>query len=343
MSNFTRSLVAIALAAGLLAGAAGVADHGAPEAILPVTKGAYRLPFVNGTQVRVSGNHVTHSPHNRIDMSPTASGAHNIVAAGDGIIEYIQDSFDTTCPSVSSDNPTPCSPYNGPSGTCRSRRSQDCGGGTTTVCRNNYVWIRHANGEWTKYTHMRVNSVPNNLAVGSFVNAGTVIGVEGDVGCASGTHLHFEAGIPDFVDTSIARGAPGYDPLNIDPANCDVCGFPNIAEDNGVVVNANRQNRIPLFCGADFLGSGTTVTAEACDGACFYNGWILGGTIENNSIFWRQVTDSIGNSGNSFVVENGAGAAVRAQNGAVILTPGFRAEAGSFFVGSIGACDSPGR
>ena len=34
---------------------------------------------------------------------------------------------------------------------------------------NNYVWIRHANGEWTKYTHFETDSVDDDLDVGDVV------------------------------------------------------------------------------------------------------------------------------------------------------------------------------
>ena len=330
------------IAAGLLLTTAAVlAHHGSPEAILPVTKGVYRLPFPDGTDIKISGDHVTHSPHNRLDMSPTASGAHDIVAAADGVIEYIQDGFDTTCPSISDDNPTPCVDYGGPSGTCKPRSALDCNGDpAANVCRNNYVWIRHPNGEWSKYTHMRFNSVPNSLQVGDSVAAGTVIGVEGDVGCASGTHLHFEVGRPDVVDNSIAAGDPNYDPLGIDPADCDVCGFPGISADNGVVVNANRQNRIPHFCGAGFVADGETVEAVACDGVCAFDNFVLGGTIDDDQIFYRQVTGGVGNDDNAFVIESGGGASIRGQS-IVRLSPGFHAESGASLIASIGACDSP--
>jgi hypothetical protein len=313
------------------------ADHGGPENILPVTKGVYRLPFANGTQVRISGDHITHDPHNRLDMSPTDNSVqHNIVAAGDGVIEYIQDSFDVTCPSAES-NPNPCQNYNGPSGTCCVRGTPGC----DAMCRNNYVWIRHPNGEWSKYTHMRQGSVPNNLAVGQFVSDGTVIGVEGDVGRASGVHLHLEFGVPDVVDTTLPPGDPNYDPLGIDPDNCAVCGFPNVTADDAIVIDANRQNRIPVFCQIGVLADGDTVEAVSCDGQCGSDNFVLGGTISNNEIFYQQVTTGIGNDGNVFVVENGAGAAIR--GGSIVrLTPGFHAEAGSFFSASIGACDSPG-
>jgi hypothetical protein len=64
---------------------------------------------------------------------------------------------------------------------------------------NNYVWIRHPNGEWSKYTHMATGSItgpPGNLSVGDTVMVGQVLGVEADIGRASGRHLHHEVATP---------------------------------------------------------------------------------------------------------------------------------------------------
>lgn len=63
---------------------------------------------------------------------------------------------------------------------------------------NNYVWIEHPNGEWTKYTHVATGSVTaNGWSVGDTILVGEPIGVQSDVGSAGGPHLHFEvAAIP---------------------------------------------------------------------------------------------------------------------------------------------------
>src|SRR5215216_6097637 len=59
------------------------------------SSGVYRIPFVSGTQVHVTNDHTKHSPPGRIDMSGkgNASGEYKIVAAADGRIKYIEDSF----------------------------------------------------------------------------------------------------------------------------------------------------------------------------------------------------------------------------------------------------------
>jgi hypothetical protein len=52
--------------------------------------GIYRIPFADGSLIRVSGDHHTHSPVNRIDMVGDEAGF-EIVAAASGIIRGIVD------------------------------------------------------------------------------------------------------------------------------------------------------------------------------------------------------------------------------------------------------------
>jgi len=51
-----------------------------------------------------------------------------------------------------------------------------------------YIVIKHSNGAQTLYAHLSKNSV----GVGASVNQGEVIGVMGNTGRSTGTHLHFE-------------------------------------------------------------------------------------------------------------------------------------------------------
>ena len=149
------SLAATVVALG--AGAAEAADRSA---------GLYVIPFSPGTDVKITGDHLTHSPKNRIDMVGL-DGGDRITAAAPGTIRFIQDGFSEKRP-----------------------------GGSP--CNNNYVWIEHANGEWTKYSHMRKNSVgvDAGLDVGDSVQTGRFLGIQSDVGCASGKHLHFQVSVP---------------------------------------------------------------------------------------------------------------------------------------------------
>jgi hypothetical protein len=164
--------------------------------------GVYRIAYADGTRVAVSGDRLTHSPQERIDMHGVGGfPVYLIVAARSGTIEKIVDS-----------NAEPTS-------------------------NNNYVWISHSGGEWSKYTHFVTGSVPNSLSEGDHVSVGTFLGIEGDVGQASGEHLHFEIAVPD------------------DPADpIDSAGF------------IKGENRDPVICripGNTFL-AGETYTADDC-------------------------------------------------------------------------------
>jgi murein DD-endopeptidase MepM/ murein hydrolase activator NlpD len=71
------------------------------------------------------------------------------------------------------------------------RYSERQSGRAAALCHNNYVWIAHANGEWTNYSHLAQGSVTRKagLKVGDVVKAGQYIGDEGAVGCAMLKHV----------------------------------------------------------------------------------------------------------------------------------------------------------
>jgi hypothetical protein len=166
--------------------------------------GVYRVPYETGTEVRVSADRLNHSPQqDRLDMSGVNAGPdYTIVAARAGTIEFIVD------------------------------------GNSEPTSSNNYVWMSHSDGEWTKYTHFATGSVGDaGRFVGEEVSAGTPLGVEGDVGQAQGEHLHFEVAVP-------------YD--DSDPINGQ--GF------------IKGENRDPLICGipGNTLMAGETYTASGC-------------------------------------------------------------------------------
>lgn len=54
----------------------------------------------------------------------------------------------------------------------------------------NYVKIKHRNGMYTLYAHMKYGTV--NLKVGNTVNKGDILGYMGNTGHSFGAHLHFE-------------------------------------------------------------------------------------------------------------------------------------------------------
>lgn len=127
---------------------------------------------------------------------------------------------------------------------------------------NNYVWIAHPNGEWTKYSHFRTGTVTIDQlwAVGDSVEVGDVLGEEGDVGRASGTHLHYEVanlGSYDTYDTD-GDGIPETLPPNIGNPG----GFisDTTLNHNPQVCNATNAN----FEYVDDNDSTTTLTAGDC-------------------------------------------------------------------------------
>ncbi len=65
--------------------------------------------------------------------------------------------------------------------------------GSLSTCYNNRVVIKHANGLYTAYLHIRQRSVAQGLHLGSVVRAGQVIARVGNSGDSSEPHLHFMA------------------------------------------------------------------------------------------------------------------------------------------------------
>lgn len=174
-----------------------------PAASAPAgSAGIYRLPFADGTSVRVFDDFSTHRPVGRIDFYGVGGKApYRVVAAAAGRIVAIQDSY----------------------GEKQSARA-------AKDCRNNYVWIAHPNGEWTNYSHLAKDSVTREagLKVGDHVEAGAFLGIEGDVGCAMLEHVHFEVARPDPADAIDDGGFlkdndQGKRELN--PRFCTVEGF----------------------------------------------------------------------------------------------------------------------
>jgi murein DD-endopeptidase MepM/ murein hydrolase activator NlpD len=176
-----------------------IGDLELPGAI-PDSTLIYRIPFGDNMRLKVFSDANTHNPKGRIDIYATASASARVVAAAAGTVRYIQDRFSKV-----------------------DRNPSD-------GCDNNYVWIEHSNGEWTKYSHMAQNTTTGNagLRVGSRVKQGTFLGYESDVGCTNGKHLHFEVGVPRRIDPITLQG--GY--LNDNAGqkrnrNPRICNIPN--------------------------------------------------------------------------------------------------------------------
>jgi hypothetical protein len=202
--------------------------------------GIYRIPYADGNQVRVSRDHHDHTPVDRIDMVGE-NPDYLIVAAASGIIRAIVDVHGNSNglgDGLAADGVTPQF-NNGDDSlehSCQDALDADNNRIPNSVvvglCSsyNNYVWIQHPNGEWTKYTHFATGSVTaNNWSVGDWIEAGEVLGVESDIGFASGRHLHFEVGLPDDP-TNLTPFTPlggfmvftGGFGVNLVPRVCDI-------------------------------------------------------------------------------------------------------------------------
>ena len=163
------------------------------RASVPMSKGYYAIPYEPGVEVKVTNDHLTH-PHapNRIDLKGKSGGPYKIVAAAAGTVRRIDDSHNVN-------------------------------GGCSN---NNYVWIEHANGEWTKYSHISQWSATSDagLSEGDKVKVGQFLGIEDNIGCADGDHLHFEVAIPNDPSDPIDPDGGYIKGVNRIPR---VCGIPN--------------------------------------------------------------------------------------------------------------------
>jgi hypothetical protein len=238
------ALTAATVIAAILAGASAASA----QTLAPVSQGVYRIPYATGTKVRVAQDAVTHAwPGNRYDLTgEDGDEPYRIVAAADGMVRFIEDGFDENRPDL-------------------------------TPCDNNYVWIEHPTGEWTKYTHMTKDSVPTDLQEGKPVKAGTFLGYEDDVGCAHGKHLHFQVTVP-------------------------TSSTPKPSSSSGGIIGPNR---LPWICGLNThtLVKGAEHVAQPCKaimpdpGSVFFFGYVPPGwsrarniDISNSSGADRHVT-----------------------------------------------------
>lgn len=259
-----------------------------------LSRNVYRLPYQAGITVTVNQDHNTHDPLGRYDLKGSGNGIdcsinYPIVAAAEGIIRFIVDNHFEHGP--------------------------DCTSNCTD--NNNYVWIEHANGEWSKYTHMKYHSVTVDagLSVGDQVCAGTFLGYECDIGQATGPHLHFEVRHPN------------------DPANIQITtagGFMTDAAHLIPVINSISKHYLEQ--GDAWIASGSGVCTSTSVNL------VLPTAIPNNGIRIYLATGTITNTpGISFTFQNGANGMFQAA-GSVTLSPGFTASAGYYFEARIGSC-----
>lgn len=57
-----------------------------------------------------------------------------------------------------------------------------------------FVVIKHDDGTWSSYNHLKANSFANGVSTGARVSQGQLLALSGTTGCSSGPHLHFAVG-----------------------------------------------------------------------------------------------------------------------------------------------------
>jgi murein DD-endopeptidase MepM/ murein hydrolase activator NlpD len=210
--GFRRTHLSVATSLALVASlvlVAPVALVSAAHGTFTTSDGIYRIPFADGITVTANNDHHNHpNEFNRVDLGSPADST--IVAAASGIIRGLVDNNGE-------------SGGNGDGVDINGNPQDDsmehsCLDDTQVVgdCSdyNNYVWIEHPNGEWTKYTHFATQSVTDNgWFVGAPILAGEALGTQSDVGSADGPHLHFEVAVPtDPNDDSPFSDLGGFVP-----------------------------------------------------------------------------------------------------------------------------------
>ena len=174
-----------------------------------ISAGIYRIPYVDGSPVTANNDHHNHpNVLNRVDLG--GGDDNTIVAAASGIIRGINDrngDSNDLGDGFAADQTT--AQDDSLEHSCLDEEDENGDAIEDSTVKgfcsqhNNYVWIEHPNGEWTKYTHMATGSVTREAPLGfgweegDVILVGQAIGRQSDIGSASGTHLHFEvAAIP---------------------------------------------------------------------------------------------------------------------------------------------------
>lgn len=217
-------------------------------------EGEYRLPYWTGTEVLVIRDSATHnSPRaSMYDMAAVGSSA-PLVAAAPGWVRFIEDGNVVSGRGNNNyvwiEHPYPyCQDRNDPARATWPGKPANYDA-TCRPCNRRYC------NEWTVYAHMVQNTVTGSalfsagLSVGDWVEAGQIIGIEGDIGKA-GTpndpfrHLHWH----------VARIAPHWTPSEDGDYEHHLGG-------------GLRPERIPFVCttkGRRVLLYDTTYTAAPC-------------------------------------------------------------------------------
>ncbi len=253
-------------------------DWKGAETVLGVTPVNYNLPLQNSTMIQGGAGYS--SPGNcaltahsgtmdfAYDFQSSTVGAHALASA-DGLVVFNTSSM--TCNTVDTDS---CADYSA--------------GGCPGSFLGNVVIIQHADGTYSKYAHMQLNSP--QVAVGTNVCQGLYIGRQGHTGSTNGTfngcgdHLHFQRQTsPDLLGQSIAVDFSDV------PSNPLSCGFSYNSASTEVAhtISSSSQN-----FGASGGNGNVNLTSTGCS-------W---SAISNDS--WITITSAANGSGNSLVTYN---------------------------------------
>lgn len=120
----------------------------------------YYLPFAKGGTFWLSQGYngsISHANENALDFKMPIGT--KIYAARDGVVVDLEESFSKSC--------------------------------TTSECAkyNNFILVYHKDGTFAEYTHIKKNGA--SVKIGDQIKIGQFIGYSGDVGWATGPHLHF--------------------------------------------------------------------------------------------------------------------------------------------------------
>ncbi|RZS91883.1 M23 family metallopeptidase [Aquimarina brevivitae] len=121
---------------------------------------AYNLPFGTGETFWLTQGYngsISHANEYALDFKMPIGT--KIYAAREGIVVDVEESFSKRCTDQS------CAKY------------------------NNYITIYHPDGTFAEYTHIKKGGA--KVEVGDAISKGQFIGYSGDVGWATGPHLHF--------------------------------------------------------------------------------------------------------------------------------------------------------
>lgn len=145
---------------------------GDPAAVRPDPQALYLFPFEHGTKHRVTQGYrgtFTHRDDNTYALDFDTDIGTPVTAARAGLVVEI-------------------------------KKDSTRGGPHTAYAKDaNFILIRHDDGTYGNYVHLRHNGVI--VKAGERVEAGRRIGYSGNTGVSSGPHLHFDVRIPRIDGT----------------------------------------------------------------------------------------------------------------------------------------------